>query len=434
MMKTLASAIGFAALLAAPTFASAQTGEILPADSGIVAVEDPAQDTALQTDTAPQADTLQAAEPAAEPATTTAAPVEAAPVVVTPVVVPVIVEEPEEPVGEYDGRWVGALGISGSLNLSSLSNVPGAPRGISANVSVAADGILDYLKGKHEFRNSMTLAVGVTRSASDEIWVKTNDILRLQTAYYYTVTPWFGPFAEITFQTSLFPLVIRRPSDTTRFCLGGSLGECTDGTTTDVIVTDRFDATGAFQPITLNERFGVFLRPVDSTYFRLGARFGFGAQQYFVKSDSWIETNRNAAGDHVTVDPLNPYGIFGAMADLQIRGAAKSEGLLYGANAALLMPFVDTRKAELRENDISPLQLDFSAFVTLKISHWASVDFRAAAARVPQVTGNDWQTSLNALLTFSYALVGDLDAARDSATTLRYEDFEGASGSLDVAD
>lgn len=418
-MKTVVSALGLVAVVSAPALAFAQTGEIVRPEQGIVDV------TPTEAPVVQPVEAVQTSEPVDAQPTAVVAPVVVAPVVVEPVVV--------EPEGTYDGRWVGALGISGSLNLSSLSNVPGAPRGVSANVSLAADGVLDYLKGKHELRNSMTLAVGVTRSASDEIWVKTNDILRLQSAYYYTVTNWFGPFVEIQAQTSMFPLVIRRPSDQTRFCQGGSLADCSDGTTTTFVLTDKFEATGSFQPFTLNERFGAFLRPVDKTYFRLGARVGFGAQQFFVKEDSWIETNRNAAGDVVTVDALNRYGIFGAMADLQIRGAAKSEGLLYGANAALLMPFVDTRKAELRDQGISPLQLDFSGFVTLKISSWASVDFRAAAARVPQVTGKDWQTSLNALLTFSYALVGDLDAARDSATTLRYDDFEGASGSLEVS-
>lgn len=340
----------------------------------------------------------------------------------------------------YKGHWVGALGISGSLNLSSLNNVPGAPRGISANVSLAADGVLDYLKAKHEWRNSLTVGVGVTRSASDEIWVKTNDILRLQSGYYYALTNWFGPFAEFQFQTSMFPLTIRRPSDQTNFCVDGELDlvACAGANAGDpgVVATSRkLNATGSFQPIALNEKFGVFLRPVDRTYFRLALRAGFGAQQYYVKSGSYMERNRNAAGDAVLVQELNRYGIFGVLVDLQIRGAAKSEGLLYGANAALLHPFVDTRRGQLRDNGVkSPTQIDLSAFMTLKISSWASVDVRGAAARVPQVTGDKWQTSIMTLLTFSYAVVGDLDSARDSATTIRNADFEGATGSLEVKD
>lgn len=337
----------------------------------------------------------------------------------------------------YEGRWVGALGISGSLNLSSQSNVPGAPQGISANVSVSADGVLDYLKGKNEWRNAMTLGVGITRSASDEIWVKTSDTLRIQSAYYYALAKWFGPFAEFEFRTSMFPLTIRRPSNDTYFCIDGtSLADCATGTSAGQIDQSRkLSATGAFQPIALNERFGLFLRPVDRTYFRLAVRAGFGAQQYYIKSGSYMELNRNAAGDAVIVQELNRYGIFGAMVDLQIRGAAKSEGFLYGANAALLHPFVDTRSDQLDARGIkSPTQIDLGAFMTLKISDWASVDVRAAAARVPQVTGDKWQTSIMTLLTFSYAVVGDLDSARDSATTMRNADFQGATGTLEVKD
>lgn len=342
-------------------------------------------------------------------------------------------EEDEVDPGYYEGRWVGALGISGSFNLTSLNRVPGAPTGVSVGLNISADGVLDYLKGKHEWRNTLNLGAGLLRSASDSIWVKTNDVLKIQSGYYYALTNWFGPFAEFQFQTAMFPMTVRRPGATS-FCTDEpSLDDCADGIG---LIGDgsqeKLKITGAFQPIQMHEKFGLFLRPVDRTYFRMAIRTGFAAQQFYAKSGSYVEVNRNAAGDVITLRDLNTYGLFGFLADAQIRGAAKSEGVLYGANAALLLPFVDTSKDRRQAEGVNGTQVDLGAFVTFKISDWASLDVRGAAARVPQVTGNKWQTSIQTLLTFSYAVVGDLDTAREDATTLRNSDFQGASGSLEV--
>lgn len=337
--------------------------------------------------------------------------------------------------GYYEGRWVGALGISGSFNLTSMNRVPGSPAGISVGLNLSADGVLDYLKAKHEWRNTLTVGAGLLRSASDSIWVKTNDVLKIQSGYYYALSSWFGPFVEYQFQTAMFPMTIRRNANA-RFCADGtSSDDCLVATDIDgglIAEDDTLRISGAFQPVQMHEKFGVFLRPVDRTYFRMGLRTGFGAQQFYVKKGSYIETDRNAAGDMIFIREMNTYGLFGWMADLNIRGAAKTEGVLYGANAALLIPFVDTSKARRRAEDVSGLQADFGAFVTFKISDWASLDVRGAAARVPQVTANKWQTSIQTLLTFSYAVVGDLDTAREDATMLRHSDFEGASGDLNL--
>jgi len=333
-----------------------------------------------------------------------------------------LAEEEEVDPGYYEGRWVGALGISGSFNLTSLSRVPGAPKGVSVGVNLAADGVLDYLKAKHEWRNTLTLGAGLLRSASDSIWVKTNDILKIQSGYYYAVTPWFGPFAEFQFQTAMFPMHVRRNGDANFCAEGTALDDCAAAIAGDpsvVAVGDSLKISGAFQPVAMHEKFGLFIRPVDRTYFRMALRTGFAAQQFYAKSGTYVETNRNAAGDAILIRELHTYGLFGFMADLSLRGSSKSAGILYGANAALLLPIADTSKSRRRDEDINGTQADLGAFVTFKISDWASLDVRGGAARVPQVTGNKWQTSIQTLLTFSYAVVGDLDTAREDATMLR---------------
>lgn len=346
--------------------------------------------------------------------------------------------EEEEDETYYEGRWVGALGVSGSFNLSSLNRVPGAPQGLSIGINASVNGVLDYLKGKHEWRNTLTANAGVLRSASDSLWVKTNDVLQIESGYYYAVTDWFGPFAEFTFKTAMFPLTIRHKEDT-NFCYAGtSLSDCAAAVVGDPELERRDKqrrATGAFQPIELREKFGIFLRPLDKTSIRLSFRTGFAAQQFYVKSDSWMELNRNGAGTAILIDDLQTYGIFGWLADAQLRGYAKNESVLYGADVSLIVPFVDTAKGRRRADGVkNGVQANLGGFATFKISDWASLEVRGEAARVPQVTGNKWQTSLQTLLTFSYAVVGDLDTAREDASTLRgaADDFYGPDGSLEA--
>lgn len=403
---------------AAEESAAASEANALEAEQRAIEAEQRAADAAAAEERAAVAD-----ERAAEAAAAAAASAAAA---------AAIAEEAEEvDPGYYEGRWVGALGISGSFNLTSLNRVPGAPKGVSVGLNISADGVLDYLKGKHEWRNSLNLGAGLLRSASDAIWVKTNDVLKLQSGYYFAVTNWFGPFAEFQFQTSMFPMVVRRNAPT-RFCGDSgevSLESCEDGTV-PFVEDEKLKISGAFQPIQMHEKFGLFLRPVDRTYFRVAIRTGFGAQQFYASHDAYIETNRNASGTAITLREMNTYGLFGFIADMNIRGAAKSEGVLYGANAALLVPFVDTSKDRRADEGVNGMQVDLGAFVTFKIADWASLDVRGAAARVPQVTGNKWQTSIQTLLTFSYAVVGDLDTAREDATTLRGGDFQGATGEI----
>lgn len=338
----------------------------------------------------------------------------------------------------YEGRWVGALGVSGSFNLTSLNRVPGAPQGLSVGINASVNGVLDYLKGKHEWRNTLTANAGVLKSASDSLWVKTNDVLQIESGYYYAVTDWFGPFAEFTFKTSMFPLTIRHKEDT-NFCYAGtSLGDCAAAEIGDPELERRDKqrrATGAFQPIELREKFGIFLRPLDKTPIRLSFRTGFAAQQFYVKSDSWMETNRNGAGTAILIDDLQTYGIFGWLADAQLRGYTKDESILYGVDASVIVPIVDTAKDRRRDDGVkNGVQANVGGFATFSISDWASLEVRGEAARVPQVTGNKWQTSIQTLLTFSYAVVGDLDTAREDASTLRgaAEDFYGPDGSLEA--
>ena len=418
----LAAAAVILSLAAPAAHAQAEAtpaGTVQEASDSTGQAVDSAADAATEAAEPPADATAQADEPATAPAAAPAAVGATAAVAAGTVA--------EEPIDTYyRGRWVGMLAISGSLNINSTSQMPGQPNGLSLTFNTALDGVADYYRGSHEWRNTFAWNVGVTRSAAEGLWVKSIDRLLLQSGYYYRVNEWFGAFAELQLRSSVLPLYIQRP-DAVDFCSApGGAGDCNDGAANFVESTNSFRATGGFQPITLDERIGVYVRPLDRRYVTMSVRTGLGAQQFFVSDNAWAEVSRDT--NAVIVRELSNYNILGLLADARLRGANKEETFVYGTDLGILFPFVDSKRQELRDLDISPLQVDLSAFITFTLASWASLDIRGTAFRQPQVTGSDWQRSLNVLLTFSHILVGDRDASREAGTTLRYEDFVGADG------
>lgn len=317
------------------------------------------------------------------------------------------------------GAWNGAFGVSSSFNLAHINYVPGAPNGLSVGVNVSADGVLDYVKGKHEWRNTLTLNAGALKSASDAFWLKTNDVLALDSGYYYAVKDWFGPFASVHFRTSMFPLYLVGENPSFVDEDGNPMPEFVGGSSAL--------ATKAFNPLQMEQKFGLFFRPVDEQKIRLSFRTGFAGQEFVVNNNAYMELERN--DNVVTMRPLDSYALFGYFADASLRGFPEKENILYGADASVLVPIA------AKEGDYG-VQGNLSAFATFKFNQWASLDVRAAAAYIPQVTGDKWQTTIQTLLTFSYAVVGDVDTAREDAGELRHV-IDGAgesTGSLEAPD
>lgn len=336
-----------------------------------------------------------------------------------------------------EGVWVGYLDIGGSFSLNSTANVPGEARGTSVNGNAKISGVLDFLKGKHEWRNSLQWDIGATRAASDQVWVKSIDRFNLATGHYYNVTKWFGTFLELELQTNFFPLDIRRGEDVV-FCDGkfdSGAGTCAggplDATNSAYLgTTDSFSATSAFEPVTLDERGGVFFQLFNKTYFRWIARAGIGAQQFFVSDNAYYEKGR---GDgYVELGLLDRYGLFGVMADTEMMGAVNDGMVQYGASAGVLYPFIDTNSDKTDDLDITPLQVDLGAFVNFTIAEWLGFRVSGEAYRQPQVTADKWQTRINFLATFSYSIFGDRNAARDADSSLKYDDLLGANGSASI--
>src|SRR5262249_50734215 len=114
-----------------------------------------------------------------------------------------LVIKPEEASARKEGLSPGAL-IGATFNFTNNQHVVGQPDGSSLVLGGQFDGSLEYNRGPHEWRNTLGVAAGVTRTPAIDEYLKTRDALGAETIYLYHVIPIFGPFARVAMNTQMF--------------------------------------------------------------------------------------------------------------------------------------------------------------------------------------------------------------------------------------
>ncbi len=179
--------------------------------------------------------------------------------------------------------WFPRIAVGLTLSFGDNRSVVGQTDGGTLSFGLKFDAGLDYRRGGHEWRNTLALAEGVTRTPVMPQFIKSADLLSLESIYLYHVTPWFGPFVRASMRTAVFRGADVRPGANTY------LIKHVDGTVETKLAGDRSSfedpivsnlaLTDPFQPMTLKQSAGPFLRPVESEKVNVEIRAGLGAQE-----------------------------------------------------------------------------------------------------------------------------------------------------------
>ena len=334
----------------------------------------------------------------------------------------------------YRGRWVGALSLNGSFNLTATEAVPGQQNGFAFTLAGALNGNADYQKGRHAWRNSFGWDLAYTRTPGNKFFIKSTDLLMLASGYYFDITSWLAAFVELQAETSVLPTTDRH-SERVDYCLAANTDntaeQCVDGTLNTTSTSDEQDLGSAFSPFELSELLGVAVTPLHTTGLMVRLRAGLQATQFFVSEPSYIVQDISSSNTHILIRRIEDNSLFGVMADAMVRGNAQDGRVQFGADAGIFFPFVGSDLPASITDTESKLHVDTGAFVDFGLADWATLSIRGSADRRPYVTGSTWQKRLNVLLTFGWHLLGDRDAARDVATTLQYQDLDGEVEDLD---
>ncbi len=290
--------------------------------------------------------------------------------------------------------WAGAVVVGASFNIAQNSNVVGQTEGYSLLLSGNATGSLDYIHLDHEWRNILRLTQGWARTPVIDEFIKSNDVLALESLYNYFVTSWFGPFARLSFETAMLAAEDVRANDTT-YVVTRSNGQVDtyEG-------VRRITLANAFEPFSMEQSIGVFAQPIKSNPFTLAVRAGVGGRETL--ADGVLVVSDDGATPELEVLELSNVLQAGAELFLTMNGKAVEDRLRWSALASVMFPFLTNDDTDRGVMDLT--KWAFAANLSISVFSWMSLDYQLKVLLDPQLL-DEWQIQNNLLLTFNYTLI-----------------------------
>lgn len=287
--------------------------------------------------------------------------------------------------------WDPALILGASISVSTNTNFIGQANGNSFTGGLHLLGRLDYLKGVIDWRNVLKIDEVFTQTPVIDEFVKSIDQLAFESVIYYRISPLFGPFASFKLDTSILE---------GRDVRGAPIDYSEGG---EVLAEDvtSIKLTDGFQPLSLKEAIGFFLRPISKKTVEVDIRGGFGASQNFADG-ALLVSDDAATADVIELTALADVIQAGAVLEVASKGELEEGRIQYSARAEVMIPFLNDDPLERSATDLT--NFDIGAKLGFKLFEWASLSYELKILRLPQLL-DAWQIQNNLLLTFSYALI-----------------------------
>ncbi|MCG3172717.1 MAG: hypothetical protein GMKNLPBB_00872 [Myxococcota bacterium] len=292
--------------------------------------------------------------------------------------------------------WDLNLTLGAGLSLTQNSSFVGQPDGLSTTLSGKADFAATLYAGLHEWRNSIGYSVAFARTPAIDDWVKTNDVLALESIYFLKLEPWVGPFARLYADTPVFQGYDQRAKEVTY------LVPQEDGTVQRVEREKRFKLTDIFLPFRLKETVGGFLRPYTSDPIAVEFLIGVGGRQVIVGDATYVVADIKDTPE-IELNRITSFAQGGPELIAGVSGVLAEKRVNYGIRAEAMMPVIDSAY-EGGKSTPELTNIELNAKVAFKLVSWASLDYEFRLIRQP-VLVDATQVQNLVLLTFSYALL-----------------------------
>ena len=299
--------------------------------------------------------------------------------------------------GKAPEGWSPRLALGATASFGDNRSVVGQTDGGTFAFGLKFDTGLDYRRGGHEWRNSLNLAEGMTRTPVVPVFVKSVDLLALESIYLYHVNTWFGPFVRATMLTSMFRGADIRPAPVT-YAIAR-----VDGSV-DSITRSRLTISEPFLPMTLKQSVGPFARPVEQERINVEIRAGLGAQETLAKDQLAISDNKDTP--EIEVKELANVNQLGVQAAADVWGTVSDKRVIYRIGVDLMIPLAhSTLVAGDTRSSIDLMNVEMGGQLSFKLVEWASIDYQIKAIREPQVL-DAFQVRNSLLLTLGLAYTG----------------------------
>lgn len=295
-------------------------------------------------------------------------------------------KEPEEK--KVKQGWDFLLTPGASVSLSDNRSVIGQPEGLTMTVGATLNAGAFFRAGAHEWRSTLALTELFTHTPELEEFVKTTDLLKIESVYLYHLIDWLGPFAKLNVDT-----VLLEGFDVRAGTVTWNLPDGTQRAGRHLRLTD------GFEPLTLKETAGFFAKPVEGDELTLESRLGFGGVHVFADG---LTVNDDDATPDIEVVTLDGYSQAGGVVDVAVWGNLYDNKMVYKVAAEVMMPFINDLEEGDDRNVLDLTNVELTASLTFKVLEWLSIDYVFRALRQPQLL-DEWQIQNNLLLTASYS-------------------------------
>lgn len=315
-----------------------------------------------------------------------------------------------------------------TLSFTDQQKVVGQVDGSTINFGAKIDGRADVIQDSHEWRNSVLIQAGVTRTPTIPEFIKTTDALQFESIYLYHVKPWIGPFARFRLETPMFAGTDVRPGPTNYKITrqDGTVVETCNPDSGVPCTTQKLPLTDGFQPLTLKESLGVFVQPHKSKPVTVEARLGFGAQEILADKQFAISDvaddptncpagaagppNTKSAVPCIEVTQLSDVLQAGIEANLEVWGTVYEDKITYKVYGGILAPLAHGPLPQSYfdaggQDDVGQLtNIDLGANVIFKLVEWATLTYELKMVRVPQLLPDTFQVRNTLMLTMGYGV------------------------------
>ncbi len=238
-----------------------------------------------------------------------------------------------------------------------------------------------------EWRTEGSLIAATTRTPSLSRFVKSNDELKINTAYlrFFNDKKTWGPYARAQAAAPIFKGEDTQATATPYFVTNA------DKTTFTTGPQNSFRLTDGFKPLNTKESLGLFWKAVNEEKLKVEARVGGAALQINAEGQ-YTARGKNKAGQ-IEVAELSDVNQLGLEAAVSVKGKV-DEKSSYEAGVETMTPFVNNKLDGDKREALQLTNVEGFVKLTSNITTWASFGYDYKVKLQPQLTERAQQTHM----------------------------------------
>ncbi|MDD9969306.1 MAG: hypothetical protein OXR73_23890 [Myxococcales bacterium] len=245
----------------------------------------------------------------------------------------------------------------------------------------------------HDFRNRISLTEAWSKTPTLKRFVKSNDVLDVESLYKLFLWPVGGLYARANLLTTVFATEQVTSEPVTYVPEGGDPVD--DGQT-----VRRFELSDPLQPLTVSESLGAFLDPIQEPHLQLSLRAGFGGRHTLADGARLITSDEDP--DAIVFETLEDVHQAGLELFGGAGGRAVEDRLRYDVGLVALVPFINNDDRDRNALDLA--RIGFHADLNVAVFDWMSLSYQLRVVNDPQLV-DDLQVQNNLLITLAYTVV-----------------------------